>query len=307
MLVTGLVGQSDSWDTSRSYPVVARLSVVAESSRGAHVTQASPRGTYLVIADALRQQIQGESPPEVLPSEASLMRQHGVSRTTVRRALQALADSGLIESAPGVGWTVGRAGDRRSLAARITDVIRADGLEPGDTFPSESRLCERFLTSRTAVRRALAQLEGKGILHAVHGKGRIVSKAPIASKDSAEPSHQRDDDAHDELLRRAAGVASATLVCHRDTWDFLIDLSSSYKHPQLPGPAEAAAGRVEVQLSGRILSALLDMLWRAQGPEATAASTALAATLYRAIADTLHHVESGAQAGKSTRVLMEVV
>jgi DNA-binding GntR family transcriptional regulator len=142
------------------------------------VAQASQRGTYLVIADVLKREIQGESPPEALPSEAELMDEHGVSRTTVRRALQVLAEEGFIESAPGVGWIVGTGGDRRSLVERMTEVIRVDGLMPGDRFPSESELQQRFMTSRTAVRRALAQMEGQGLLATVHGKGRTVRALP---------------------------------------------------------------------------------------------------------------------------------
>ncbi|OEV31515.1 DNA-binding protein [Streptomyces nanshensis] len=142
------------------------------------MTQASRRGTYLVIADVLKREIQGESPPEALPSEAELMDEHGVSRTTVRRALQVLAEEGFIESAPGIGWIVGTGGDRRPLVERMTEIIRADGLSPGDPFPSEAKLCERFLTSRTAVRRALAQMEGQGLLSTVHGKGRTVCALP---------------------------------------------------------------------------------------------------------------------------------
>lgn len=140
---------------------------------------ASPRGTYLVIADALREDINGERPPEVLPSEAELMSRHDVSRTTVRRALRKLADDGLIESAPGRGWVVlGGNVDRRPLLERMTDVIRADALQVGATFPSESKLAERFGASRGSVRHALAQLEGQGVLVAVHGKGRTVQALP---------------------------------------------------------------------------------------------------------------------------------
>lgn len=53
--------------------------------------EASPRGTYLLIADALRREIdQGRLKGSTLPSEAALMKAHGVSRNTIRRALKAL-------------------------------------------------------------------------------------------------------------------------------------------------------------------------------------------------------------------------
>lgn len=140
--------------------------------------QASPRGTYLQVSEALRQQIESHEEDSALPSEAALMRIHGVSRNTIRRALKALEADGVVESAPGIGWRVVQGGDRRSLAQRMTDLIAEDSLTVGDTYPSEAKLCERFGSSRTAVRRVLAQMEGTGLLAAVHGKGRTVRALP---------------------------------------------------------------------------------------------------------------------------------
>ncbi|MBC3986626.1 winged helix-turn-helix transcriptional regulator [Streptomyces sp. AC536] len=140
--------------------------------------QASPRGTYLQVSEALRQQIESRDGVSALPSEAALMQAHGVSRNTVRRALKVLEADGVVESAPGIGWRVLQSGDRRSLAQRMTDLIAEDSLAVGDTYPSEAKLCERFGTSRTAVRRVLAQMEGNGLLATVHGKGRTVRALP---------------------------------------------------------------------------------------------------------------------------------
>ncbi|MGW0314715.1 winged helix-turn-helix domain-containing protein [Streptomyces flavidovirens] len=145
------------------------------------MSEASPRGTYLVIAEALRKEIQASEGVDVLPSEADLMRSHSVSRNTIRRALKALEAEGIVASAPGVGWRVVRGGDRRSLAERMTDVIAEDSLSVGDPYPSEAKLCERFGVSRTAVRRVLAQMEGNGLLATVHGRGRTVRALPAPS------------------------------------------------------------------------------------------------------------------------------
>jgi DNA-binding GntR family transcriptional regulator len=142
------------------------------------VPQASPRGTYLVIAEALRVEIQEREGAGALPSEAELMRSHGVGRNTIRRALKVLEADGVVESVPGIGWRPARGGDRRSLAERMTDVIAEDSLSVGDAYPSEAKLCERFGASRTAVRRVLAQMEGNGLLTTVHGKGRTVRALP---------------------------------------------------------------------------------------------------------------------------------
>ncbi|MFF0850134.1 winged helix-turn-helix domain-containing protein [Streptomyces sp. NPDC003280] len=140
--------------------------------------QASPRGTYLVIAEALRAEIQEREGTGTLPSEAELMRSHGVGRNTIRRALKVLEAEGVVESAPGIGWRPAGSGDRRSLAERMADVITEDSLAVGDAYPSEAKLCERFGASRTAVRRVLAQMEGNGLLTTVHGKGRTVRALP---------------------------------------------------------------------------------------------------------------------------------
>ncbi|GGP72340.1 hypothetical protein GCM10010287_17800 [Streptomyces variabilis] len=142
--------------------------------------QASPRGTYLQVSEALRQQIEADD-TGALPSEAALMNAHGVSRNTVRRALKALEAEGMVQSAPGIGWRVVRGGDRRSLAERMTDLIAEDSLSVGDAYPSEAKLCERFGASRTAVRRVLAQMEGNGLLATVHGKGRTVRALPTST------------------------------------------------------------------------------------------------------------------------------
>ncbi|MET7894981.1 GntR family transcriptional regulator [Streptomyces mirabilis] len=143
--------------------------------------QASPRGTYLQVSESLRQQIESGDIGDVLPSEAALMSSHGVSRNTVRRALKVLETDGVVASAPGIGWRLVRGGDERSLSERMTDLIAEDSLSAGDTYPSESKLCERFGASRTAVRRVLAQMEGNGLLATVHGKGRTVRALPTST------------------------------------------------------------------------------------------------------------------------------
>ncbi|MFE7229163.1 GntR family transcriptional regulator [Streptomyces sp. NPDC057596] len=143
--------------------------------------EASPRGTYLVIAEALRSEIEEGEGIDILPSEAGMMRSHGVGRNTIRRALKVLEADGLVESAPGIGWRVVRGKDRRPLAERMSDLIAEDSLSVGDPYPSEAKLCERFGTSRTAVRRVLAQMEGNGLLATVHGKGRTVRALPAST------------------------------------------------------------------------------------------------------------------------------
>ncbi|MEK7295788.1 MAG: GntR family transcriptional regulator [Actinomycetota bacterium] len=63
---------------------------------------------YHEIADALRQRIHsgGFSAGRLLPSESALSQEFGVSRVTVRRALDVLRDEGMVNAHQGLGWFV---------------------------------------------------------------------------------------------------------------------------------------------------------------------------------------------------------
>lgn len=72
----------------------AALSTVA----AVKVDQRDPRPLHEQLAEILRAQIAAGEYDEtgMLPSEGQLQQQHGVSRGTVRRALAALANEGLV-------------------------------------------------------------------------------------------------------------------------------------------------------------------------------------------------------------------
>ncbi|MGP3924771.1 GntR family transcriptional regulator [Streptomyces sp. 8N616] len=140
--------------------------------------QASPRGTYLQISESLRQKIEKGKIREALPSEAELMRTYGVGRSTIGRALKTLKADGVIESVQGAGWYVSGTGDRRPLVEKVTDLLRADGVKVGDPFPSENDLCRQFGVSRTAVRSAIAQMEGQGLIAMGANRRREVRALP---------------------------------------------------------------------------------------------------------------------------------
>ena len=150
---------------------------------------ASPRGTYVAIADTLRGDVQSDAPPE-FPSEAELMRRFGVARTTVRRALLALQTEGLIESVPGMGWRIRSDGPAavplyQQIVRDLTGDIAAGRLALGAKAPSEASLCKSYRVSRPTARRALAELESVGVLEAVHGSGRFVRAVP-----DTHPTHE---------------------------------------------------------------------------------------------------------------------
>ncbi|MGP3979483.1 GntR family transcriptional regulator [Streptomyces sp. KR80] len=143
------------------------------------MSQASPRGTYLQVSESLRQKIKKGEITEALPSQTALMSTYSVSRSTIERALSALKGEGVIESVQGAGWYVAGSGDRRPLVEKVTDLLRADGVKVGDRFPTEKELCDRFGASRTAVRSAIAQMEGQGLIGKGATRGREVRALPV--------------------------------------------------------------------------------------------------------------------------------
>jgi GntR family transcriptional regulator len=78
---------------------------------------------YLKVADALRDRIVSGA-GGALPSEAELGTEYGVSRVTVRRALELLRDEGLVTARRGVGWFVASDPVRQNLG-RVTTMEAA--------------------------------------------------------------------------------------------------------------------------------------------------------------------------------------
>ncbi|MFB6876186.1 hypothetical protein [Streptomyces sp. NPDC056323] len=102
---------------------------------------------------------------------------------------------------------------------------------------------------------------------------------------------------HGVRLMKAAGVALAELVCHRDTWEYLTGLSTNQTHFRTPPNVDDIKdGRVRVALSGRSLIALLIALWNTRDEaEFLTADWALAATAYDRFAAELDTVGRGTQ------------
>lgn len=69
--------------------------------------------------------------------------------------------------------------DSRTLAVqlrdRVADLIKGEGLKPGDKLPTEAQLTQRFKISRPALREALKLLEQDDVIYVEHGRGRFVS------------------------------------------------------------------------------------------------------------------------------------
>ena len=89
---------------------------------------------YLAIADDLRERVgRGEfGAGRLLPSEAELSAAYDASRVTVRKALEALRDEGLVDARQGFGWFVAADPLRQSLGrlGTIESQLVASGLTP---------------------------------------------------------------------------------------------------------------------------------------------------------------------------------
>ncbi|MER7817072.1 GntR family transcriptional regulator [Streptomyces sp. NPDC096153] len=154
-----------------------------EHEKGERVSQeASPRGTFLKIADVVKAEIDAKPEMAELPSAAELMREHGVSRGVALRVFGVLEKEGRAERVPGGRWRVIRPGqerNRRPLTELVAEVIRSENLGVGDKFPSTSALAKRFGVARPTVAKALDKLEAAGLLsESQQGKQRIVLALP---------------------------------------------------------------------------------------------------------------------------------
>ena len=89
---------------------------------------------YHRIADEVRTRVQAGAyaAGRVLPSEAELSAEFGVSRVTIRKALEMLRDEGLVDARQGFGWFVAGETVRQPLArlSTIEDQMRDSGATP---------------------------------------------------------------------------------------------------------------------------------------------------------------------------------
>ena len=110
---------------------------------------------YLTLADSLRARLAagGYGAGGALPSEATIGREHGVSRVTVRRALELLRSEGVVVSRQGAGWFVAADPVRQALG-RFTTVEAA--LEAAGAQPRRRVLSFRYEPAGADVATALA-------------------------------------------------------------------------------------------------------------------------------------------------------
>ncbi|MEU3910350.1 hypothetical protein [Streptomyces sp. NPDC029721] len=145
----------------------------------------------------------------------------------------------------------------------------------------------------------------KDAIEAVY-RGTAMTAVPASAASGQKPEPRPEDArvAHGVLLLKAAGVASAELVLHRDTWEFLSALAVDHGHFRTPPAVEdIKEGRIQASLSGRSLIAVLIELWNTRTTATVLeADWALATTAYNRIAAEL----AGATvAGETIRITLD--
>lgn len=132
---------------------------------------------YRESAMRLRYEIsQGEYPAGTrLPSHTDLARMLGTTRTTIRRAIELLADEGLIHVIPGRGtFVAGETPDTSQRSRIIEHHIRQHAQLGLHIEPAES-LANAWSVSPSTARRVLARLVAEGVIQRT---GRSGYEAP---------------------------------------------------------------------------------------------------------------------------------
>ncbi len=130
------------------------------------------------VVDELRTAIVDgtRAPGERLPSEPDLARTLGISRPTLRDALRALEDEGLVRRVHGSGtYVTGRPLPRNNLErnAGVTDVIASFGQEPGTLArtvaeePAPAWVTEALGIEQALVLRRIRTADGRPVVYSV--------------------------------------------------------------------------------------------------------------------------------------------
>lgn len=118
--------------------------------------------------------------PQRLGTEAELCARFGIARNTLRKALTALAEEGLIYSIPTRGWFIGATEERHrspepsEVAQILEEAIDSGQYAPGHKFTTAPVVAKEHGVSLHTARLALAILGTQGRIESRHGKGWYV-------------------------------------------------------------------------------------------------------------------------------------
>lgn len=147
----------------------------------------------------------------------------------------------------------------RPIYRQLSDLLEARLIEaarPGDRLPSEAELSEEFVVNRLTVRRALNELNQRGLIETVHGKGSFVASPVVrydisAGRDASFTRSMRDlghrvsirplsvetgkyQQLESELGSGAVLVSTAVRLVDDDPWSVSVTRISAERFPGLP-------------------------------------------------------------------------
>jgi GntR family transcriptional repressor for pyruvate dehydrogenase complex len=172
---------------------------------------------------------------------------------------------------------------RRSLSdaliGRVVDLIRTEGLGPGDRLPSARVLAERFAVATPTIREALRQLQATGAIDIRHGSGMYVNAA-LDRVVIANPNQPTLD------AERLAELLDARLLVE----PYLAGLAARHR-----SPATAAALRRSLDAAERHLAGDDTRLHEANMAFHRAVATASGHRILHEVLDSLLSVHAGEQ------------
>jgi DNA-binding LacI/PurR family transcriptional regulator len=126
---------------------------------------------------------------------------------------------------------------RGSIKTRIIEMIKEQGLNPGDKIMSQNELAKLFKVGAPTVCRALGELAEDGILYRVHGKGTFVAE-PLQIPETEQPAGEftvgifpfENYHGNDYLLELAEGISQG-IMRHRFNCKYIT--RSKFEHSGL--------------------------------------------------------------------------
>ncbi|MCL3859828.1 FadR/GntR family transcriptional regulator [Actinotalea sp. K2] len=140
----------------------------------------------------------------------------------------------------------------------LEHVIFSDGLEAGDSLPSEAELAAELGVSRLTVREGVRALQARGLIEVAHGRRPVIAPPnarPLADFFSA--AVRRDARGLLELVevRLAVEVHTAQLAARNATRADLLSLNAALEAMRSAGDDEAAFNDADLRFHAAIATA----------------------------------------------------
>ncbi|WP_433959531.1 GntR family transcriptional regulator [Cytobacillus horneckiae] len=103
-------------------------------------------------------------------------------------------------------------GKEAVIVDAVMQMIREKKLIPGEKLPSENELAEEFTAPRITVRKALQQLEARGHVYTIKGKGRFL-------KEEAKPIHLHltgSESFTDKMTEAGYNLKTVNISCQKE-------------------------------------------------------------------------------------------